>query len=1091
MSVFDLPRLHFGGAAITRLPTGPRNGLVDLATNRALTDEGPFPLDRPVTEYHDFLDQRGPRYDATGRPTPDGVFSRSKGWNFGGNGHFWVNAHVRSTELADGIDVADPVVGRAVDMWGHYNEYLATTVNRARVFDVDPTSSWTTTLMVGQFSVGRTGRSHDTGYMLTGEVSGTHPPRWHNRHHVLDPGEHPWASEMAVSTVYQFVVTKDEGLTWFASAADSPATTALRAAVDSPDIDGLVVQFALANMAPPTEPDTPDLWDVRGTIAPWRRSEMRTFPAGRLLTPRRAGRPHGLPGLHNLTAAVGPDRVTLNMVTAVPVTDRAATSGPGPTPRLGSRVDLGDLELRTARTGGLLARIPAAAYRGEGYDLTSGVVSVPVEDSAVEADEPLCLIGTAGGDRVVLLGEEQVNVQVDDASLVLQHPNSATGQVDPVEVEVRSYLRGRPAPVEAVHVRQFVNPASRPLDPLVAASRAGEVALVEVRSGRLGDPGEYAPTATTHTDEQGRGWVSMRGAQAGALRLLLTPDADDVPSGSSAAAYDNDDALGFWAAAGSVAVRVLPDDSHLAGVPAEDVTFDLVYREVFAYYEQLYSFMRAEVFSLADEFKVETYTRLIWQMCDPANKAKTYYMPPTRDMSDTRARLLLQFMRNQQAVTDIPVLESAPRRATGGITSRGDLWTALKWGATIELAVMLQYLYAAYSIPTYGAGQEHVRAGLWTPDQLRLACGDGGETVDRGLRGTLLGIAREEMIHFLLVNNIIMAMGESLHVPQINFGTVNSTLPIPMDFCLEPLNLGSVQRFIAVERPADQIGELRRPSNDMTAYDPASTHPTPGYSTLSELYADIREGLERVPDLFMVEKYRGGGEHHLFLRREINTEHPDYQLEVDDLSSALYAIDVVTEQGEGNTLVEPAGDSHYDMFLRISDLLMQEKGEQSGQRRPAWTPAYPCVRNPSLHEGNPNTELITDPEGRAVLQLFNRSYFMMLQLMIQHFGQAPDSSLRRSKLMNAAIDVMTGMMAPLAEVLVTLPSGRRGRTAGPSFELETLPTYYSRPDVGMRSIALRFDHLAAAADKCEAVPDRVRDMASFYAGYFRDLAQRR
>jgi chromopyrrolic acid synthase len=89
--------------------------------------------------------------------------------------------------------------------------------------------------------------------------------------------------------------------------------------------------------------------------------------------------------------------------------------------------------------------------------------------------------------------------------------------------------------------------------------------------------------------------------------------------------------------------------------------------------------------------------------------------------------------------------------------------------------------------------------------------------------------------------------------------------------------------------------------------------------------------------------------------------------------------------------------------------------------------------------------------------------------------------------MNAAIDVMTGMLSTLAELLVTMPSGRRGRTAGPSFELPDRLLYNSRPDIAMRSIALRFEHLAAAARKCDPVPDRVRDMLSFYAERFREL----
>ena len=82
---------------------------------------------------------------------------------------------------------------------------------------------------------------------------------------------------------------------------------------------------------------------------------------------------------------------------------------------------------------------------------------------------------------------------------------------------------------------------------------------------------------------------------------------------------------------------------------------------------------------------------------------------------------------------------------------------------------------------------------------------------------------------------------------------------------------------------------------------------------------------------------------------------------------------------------------------------------------------------------------------------------------------------------------MTGLMSPLGELLVTMPSGRRGRTAGPSFELADEPRYNSRPDVAMRSIALRFEHLAAAARKCDPVPERVGDLLSFYADYFRRL----
>nr|AYA81830.1 chromopyrrolic acid synthase [Streptomyces sp. IMB 3-202] len=1177
MSLFDLPRLHFRGTATTHLPTGPRGGLVDLATNTALTGDGrPFPPHRPPGEYHDHLERLGPRHDHEGRPSPDGPFSAAKGGHFSGSGHFSVDARITGAETraGGGVDTADPAVGRAVDLWGHYNEYLGTTVNRARVFDVDPASAWTTTLMVGQFAFGRDGRSHDTGYMATGAVTGFQPPRWHDFGHGDGhagraghddghddgdtgrtgrtgdtgrtghdgghgdqagrgdgAGDRGPADRLPRSVVHQFVVPADGGLTWLDEADVSPVARRLRDEVQAEGAGGLVVQFALSHRSPPRAPDRPSRWLLRGTIALWRPHEPRTHPAGRLLVPGRRTPGRAAPGrLHNLSVEVTDTHVTLNTVTALPTRNHPAhgtpadgTPEPGTpadgTPEPGTPADgtpdwtrtrppapedIGDLELRTG-SGRLVARIPRQAYLGEEYALTCGVVTVPSELPAADAaDEPLHLAGTGPGGPVVHLREREVDVQVDDASLILEHPRDPDDADHDVEVAVRSWVRGRPAPVRGIAVRQFFNPRALPLDPVARDPRArcSDVRVVRMRAGRRDASGPWGDGCVLDTDEAGRGRLTLRGAAAGTARVLLSPDPADLPSdpglpGSAARCHDDGDALGYWSGAGHLSLRVLPDDWRLAGVDGDEVTFDLVYREVFAYYEHLYSFMKAEVFSLADRCKVETYAKLIWQMCDPRNKAKTYYMPPTRDLSEPKARLLLAFLRARQKPDGVLLTQpaAAPRRRE--TTTRGGLLSLLRDAAAIELAVMLQYLYAAYSVPTHGAGLAYVRRGLWTPAQLRLACGDGGETLDEGVRSMLMGIAREEMIHFLLVNNIITALGEPFHVPRVDFGTVNRELPVPLDFCLERLGPGSVDRFIQIERPEDLVGEVRREGAPAPVAVRDDRHP---YASLSELYADIREGLQRVPDLFLVDRGRGGGEHHLFLRESVNRHHPDYQLEVDDLQSALFAIDVIAEQGEGGVLAPRpddgpgarAGsgegvreDSHYASFLRIADLLHGDPAVRSRPGGERWNPAYPVVRNPTLGHGNPVMETVTDPDARSVMELFNQSYFMALQLMAQHFGERPDASLRRSDLMNAAIDMMTGLMRPLAELLVTLPSGRRGTTAGPSFELPEQPAPVARPDVARRGIALRLDHLAAACAKHPLVPARVGEMSAFWADHFR------
>ncbi|MFJ3978007.1 ferritin-like domain-containing protein [Streptomyces sp. NPDC090021] len=1091
MSVFDLPRLHFRGSATTHLPTGARSGLVDLATNTALTEDGrPFPAHRPPGEYHDFLQQLGPRFDLEGRPSPDGPFSAAKGEDFAGNGHFCVDAHIVGVECHAGeIDTADPVVGRAVDMWGHYNDYLATTVNRARVFDVDPSCDWTTTLMVGQFAFGREGRTHDVGYMATGGVRGFHPPRWHNGGHVRDVADHWMAKRLRRSVVHQFVVAEEDGLAWLDGSAASSAVRRLRAATESAEAGGLVVQFALSQLSAPRAPDRPGRWQLRGTIAPWHPHEPRTYPAGRLLVQDRRT-PADAPGaLHNLSVELTDEHVTLNMITAVPAVGPVPGSPSVATAQAHVRVDVGDLELRTAGTGRLVARVPRQAYLGEEFALSGGLVTVPSEMPATAAAEEALLLTGPGG-QIVHLREKEISLQVDDACLFLEHPRDAADADHDVEVLVRSFVRGRPGPVAGIGVRQFFNPAALPRDPCARSpeARSSDLDIVRFRAGRLDAAGTWSGAGVLDTDASGHGWFTMRGATAGTSRVLLSADAGDLPCdpelpGSAALGYDRDDALGYWPGAGYLSVRVLPDDWHLADLGQDEATFDLVYREVFAYYEHLYSFMKSEVFALADRCKVETYAKLIWQMCDPRNRAKTYYMPPTRDLSAPKSQLLLKFLRAQQTPDEVLVTAPATGRRSGRISTRSQLVKVLRDAAGIELAVMLQYLYAAYSVPTHGAGAEYVRRGVWTPEQLRLACGDGGETSDEGIRGLLMGIAREEMIHFLLVNNILTAVGEPFHVPRIDFGTINQELAVPLDFALEGLGLGSIERFVLIERPEDLVRDVRR--GDVPSPPPAydDRHP---YASLSELYADIREGLQRVPDLFMVDRGRGGGEHHLFLRESVNRHHPDYQLEVDDLSSALFALDVITEQGEGGVIEPGSGEeSHYTSFLRISELLCGPPATGGSRGVARWNPAYPVVRNPTLREGNPATETVTDPDARSVMELFDRSYFMALQLMAQHFGERPDESLRRSDLMNAAIDMMTGMMRPLAELLVTMGSGRRGTTAGPAFELTEQPAPVARPDVARRMIALRLDHLAAACGKHPLVPARVGEMSAFWADHFR------
>ncbi|MFB9902323.1 ferritin-like domain-containing protein [Allokutzneria oryzae] len=1051
MSVFDLPRLHFAGVAVTRLPTGPRAGLLDLETNRAVTDDGVFDTDRPVQEYYDFLESKG-----------------AKGTNFEGNGHFWIDAKVVGCERAPGeVDTEDLLVGRQLDLWGHFCEYTSGTANRSRVFDVDPASNWTTTVMVGQLALGRLGRSHEVGYLVTGDVSGMCPPRWQNTAHVRDEDTDP---RFRRSVVHQFVVDKHEGLNWLNDAESSPALARLRELIDSGAADGLVVQFALTNMATPTAHGEPDFWDLRGTIAAWHAPELRTYPAGRLLTARKVDGS----ALHNLSVRVDDKHVTANLITAVPVLSRAETRGPGPTHRVGPFVDLGDLEVRTA-SGTLLATIPRESYLGEDYRLSSGVLAVSrVDGGRGNPGEGLVVTATDG---TVLLREEETVVQSDEASLFVEHENTKTGEDHAVEIPIRSYVRGEPARVDWIHVKQYVNPRGMPL--------AETHEDVRIAAFLLTGQADYSPECVASTDEHGRGTITIKGVRGGAAKILLLPDGDDLPAGETAAQrYDNDDEQGYWSGVGSIALRVLPNHWHLDELPDSEITFETLYREAFAYYELQYSFMRSEVLSLADEFKVEPYARLIWHVSDAKHKPKTFYMPPTRDMSAPQVRMMLRYLLADDAKRQTPPTLVPQHRKLGVITTKDELLHALYQAAAIELATMVQYLYAAYSIPIHGAAKHYVERGEWTEEQLLIACGEGTQTLNNGMRGSLMNVAREEMMHFLAINNILMAMGRPFHLPRLDFSDFNSKICVPLEFSLEAFNLASVQRFVALEQPHDLIQEVE--GNDSTVRPDGEPYQ---YGSLSELYAAIREGIQAVPGAFLVKKGRGGGAHHLFMRESVNAVHPDYQLEVDDVASAVFAIDFVTEHGEGGQIPStlPEEESHFDTFLRISELLIHERANGPNGRKIPWNPAYPVMRNPTLRPGNPAMDHVTHEPARIAMTVFNRSYFMAMQLMVQHFGYSPDKSLRRSRLMNWALDIMTGVLRPLGELIVTLPSGRPGRTAGPSFELDSEPAYISRPDIAVEWMAREFDEIAQLARKCSGLTPTVADLLAFIGEQLRTM----
>src|SRR5215472_10141366 len=104
----------------------------------------------------------------------------------------------------------------------------------------------------------------------------------------------------------------------------------------------------------------------------------------------------------------------------------------------------------------------------------------------------------------------------------------------------------------------------------------------------------------------------------------------------------------------------------------------------------------------------------------------------------------------------------------------------LSTAAEIEHSLMVQYLYAAYSL---GGPQVPV-------DQQKEVL---------SWQQSILGIAKEEMGHFLTVQNVLRLIGGELNLSREDFPW---DVPFyPYDFALEPLTRSSLSKYIFAESP--------------------------------------------------------------------------------------------------------------------------------------------------------------------------------------------------------------------------------------------------------------------------------------------------
>ncbi len=300
------------------------------------------------------------------------------------------------------------------------------------------------------------------------------------------------------------------------------------------------------------------------------------------------------------------------------------------------------------------------------------------------------------------------------------------------------------------------------------------------------------------------------------------------------------------------------------------------------------------------------------------------------------------------------------------VEDRKELTYLLCQAAELEHAVMCEYLYAAFSLKsTAGRGVRD--------DQL--------EVVERWRR-VLLDIAREEMLHWAVVQNLLTAVGSAPYVSRPHMPHQAKGYPPGVQFRLLPFGEAALQHFVYFERPegvdrADAEGfDLAGPP--LLPMRPEEIVPRgQDFATQGHLYRSVESGFAHLADKL--------GEGRLFIgpafqqADETAFGWPDLG-PITDLEGANRAVERIVEQGEGAT-----GDwatAHYGRFLDMLDDYLAMRKED-----PGFEPAHPVLAAGMRGvEGIEPDVYITDPITGGCSDLFNAVYELLLQMIARYFA---------------------------------------------------------------------------------------------------------
>ena len=303
----------------------------------------------------------------------------------------------------------------------------------------------------------------------------------------------------------------------------------------------------------------------------------------------------------------------------------------------------------------------------------------------------------------------------------------------------------------------------------------------------------------------------------------------------------------------------------------------------------------------------------------------------------------------------------------------------------------------------------------------------------------ILGVARQEMLHLAIACNLLTSVGISPHLSRPNLPQPARHYPSGVRLELLPFGEQALRHFLFLERPegmdlndAEGLAAIQNAVPVMGTEEIAPR--LQEFRTVGHLYRSIEAGFRHLADKM--------GEENLFLgpvgaqtRGELFGWKELGPISTTD--DAVRGIEAIVEQGEG-----ARGDwrnAHFGRFLSVLNEYLQARKDAPGLE--VARPVLPVLVRPPESGGEVN--LITDPATARVADLCNVAYEMLLHVFYRLMSHIDESADQIGILATVAVGLMNDVIAPLADILSTMPVGPEypGRTAGATFELFYQPDY--------------------------------------------------